>query len=105
MRLHAIVADLDTARAAVSAGATVVQLRVKGAATEAVVAAGAGFAKLGVTFVVNDDGEAAIALRAPGVHLRQADEGAQRAPAAGPLPGRAAATPAQAPAAHAGDPE
>ena len=37
MRLHAIVADLDTARTAVSAGATVVQLRVKGAATEAVV--------------------------------------------------------------------
>ena len=31
MRLHAIVEDLETARAAVEGGATVVQLRLKGA--------------------------------------------------------------------------
>ena len=101
MRLHAIVADLETARAAVAAGATVVQLRVKGAATEAVVAAGAGFADLGVTFVVNDDVEAALALGADGVHLGQADEGAGRARAAGLLLGRSASTLEQALAADA----
>ena len=101
MRLHAIVADLDTARAAVSAGATVVQLRVKGAATEEVAVAGAGFAELGVTFVVNDDVEAALALGADGVHLGQADEGAERARAAGLLLGRSASTLEQALAADA----
>ena len=101
MRLHAIVADLETARAAVAAGATVVQLRVKGATTEEVVAAGAGFAKLGVIFVVNDDVEAAIALKADGVHLGQADEGAERARAAGLLLGRSASTLEQALAADA----
>ena len=31
MRLHAIVTDIETARAAVQGGATVVQLRLKGA--------------------------------------------------------------------------
>ena len=36
MRLHAIVEDLATARAAVEAGATVVQLRRKEASTEEV---------------------------------------------------------------------
>src|SRR2546423_1635823 len=37
MRLHAIVTDFETARAAVEGGPTVVQLRLKGAATEEVV--------------------------------------------------------------------
>jgi thiamine-phosphate pyrophosphorylase len=94
------VADLDTARAAVAAGATVVQLRVK-APTEAVVAAGAGFCDLGVTFVVNDDVEAAVELGADGVHLGQGDAGAEKARAAGLLLGRSAATLEQALAADA----
>jgi thiamine-phosphate pyrophosphorylase len=87
VRVHAIVADLDTARQAVAAGATVVQLRVK-APTGEVVARGRGFGELGVTFVVNDDVEAAIALHADGVHLGQGDEGAARAREAGLLLGR-----------------
>ena len=60
--------ELDTARQAVAAGATVVQLRVK-ASTAEVVARGRGFRELRATFVVNDDVEAAIALGADGVHL------------------------------------
>ena len=76
MKVHAIVADLDTARQAVAAGATVVQLRVK-APTAEVVARGRGFGELGATFVVNDDVAAAIELGADGVHLGQGDEGAE----------------------------
>jgi thiamine-phosphate pyrophosphorylase len=101
MRLHAIVSDLETARAAIAAGATVVQLRLKGTSTEEVVAAGQGFAALGVTFVVNDDVEAAIALGADGIHLGQSDEGAERARAAGLLLGRSVSTLEQALAADA----
>ena len=100
MTVHAIVADLETARQAVAAGATVVQLRIK-APTGEVVARGAGFRGLGVTFVVNDDVEAALALGADGVHLGQGDEGADRARAAGLLLGRSASTLAQARAADA----
>src|SRR5204863_127366 len=99
--VHAIVADLETARAAVAAGATVVQLRLKGATTEEVVRAGRGFGDLGPTFVVNDDAEAAIELGADGVHLGQADPGAERARAAGLLLGRSASTLEQALAADA----
>lgn len=101
MRVHAIVSDLATAKAAVAAGATVVQLRLKDAPTADVVRAGRGFGELGATFVVNDDVEAAIALGADGVHLGQGDEGAERARAAGLLLGRSAATLAQAVAADA----
>lgn len=96
MRVHAIVDDLATAEAAVAAGATVVQLRVKDASTEEVVRRGRGFRELAATFVVNDDVEAAIALGAAGVHLGQGDEGAERARAAGLLLGRSAATLEQA---------
>ena len=74
MRVHAIVEDLETARRAVEAGATVVQLRVK-APTAEVVARGAGFGGLGTTFVVNDDVDAALELGADGVHLGQDDAG------------------------------
>jgi thiamine-phosphate pyrophosphorylase len=95
MRLHAIVEDLETGRRAVTAGATVVQLRVKGPTAEVVVR-GAGFAELGVTFVVNDDIDAAFALGADGVHLGQYDEGADRARAAGLLLGRSVVTLGQA---------
>jgi len=95
VRVHAIVDDLETARRAVAAGATVVQLRVK-APTGVVVERGHGFTELGVTFVVNDDVEAAILLDADGVHLGQADEGAERARARGLWVGRSVVTLEQA---------
>lgn len=100
MIVHAIVEDLAGARRAVEAGATVVQLRVK-APTEAIVERGSGFRELGVTFVVNDDVVAALALAADGVHLGQGDEGADRARAAGLLLGRSVSTVEQALAADA----
>ncbi len=100
MKVHAIVSDLETARQAVAAGATVVQLRLK-AETDAVVERGRGFGALGVAFVVNDDVDAAIALGADGVHLGQGDFGAERARAAGLVLGRSAATLEQALAADA----
>jgi thiamine-phosphate pyrophosphorylase len=100
VKVHAVVADLDTARQAVAAGATVVQLRVK-APTAEVVERGRGFRALLATFIVNDDVDAAIALGADGVHLGQGDEGAEAARAAGLLLGRSASTLEQALAAHA----
>src|SRR5688572_14292721 len=82
MRLHALVIDAETARGAVAAGATVVQLRVKGAPTEELVALGRELADLDAQLVVNDDVDAALALGC-GVHLGQTDPGADRAAAAG----------------------
>ena len=96
MRLHAIVEDLAAARAAVEGGATVVQLRRKGLSTDELVEAGQGFAELDALFVVNDDVEAALRLGANGVHLGRADEGAERARAAGLLLGTSAASVAEA---------
>jgi thiamine-phosphate pyrophosphorylase len=94
MRLHAIVDDLDTARAAIEGGATVVQLRLKGASTRELVDQGYAYRHLcklhGVTFVVNDDVEAAIALGADGVHLGRTDSGAERAVTEGLLLGTSA---------------
>jgi thiamine-phosphate pyrophosphorylase len=95
VKVHAIVTDLETARRAVDAGATVVQLRVK-APTEVVVERGRGFNELGVTFVVNDDVEAALELKADGVHLGQGDAGAERARDTGLLLGRSVVTVEQA---------
>lgn len=95
MRVHALVEDLETAGRAIVAGATVVQLRVKGA-TEQVIAAGDGFRALGTTFVVNDDVDAALELGADGVHLGQSDEGAARARSRGLVLGRSATTFAEA---------
>ena len=100
MRVHAIVEDVETARRAVAVGATVVQLRLKGAPTEHVVEVGRGFRALAVTFVVNDDVEAALALGADGVHLGRRDEGAERALEAGLLLGLSARTPEEAAAAQ-----
>ena len=40
MRLHALVSDEKTARRAAAGGATVIQLRLKGAPTEEIVALG-----------------------------------------------------------------
>jgi thiamine-phosphate pyrophosphorylase len=96
VRLHAIVEDLAAARAAVEGGATVVQLRRKGASTDELVEAGQGFGGLDALFVVNDDVEAALRLGANGVHLGRADDGAERALAAGLLLGTSAASVAEA---------
>ena len=76
------------------------QLRVKGSTAD-VVARGAGFAELGVTFVVNDDVDAAVALGADGVHLGQDDPGAEGARDHGLMLGRSVATPEEALAADA----
>jgi thiamine-phosphate pyrophosphorylase len=92
VKLHAIVSDFETARAAVEGGATVVQLRLKGASTEEVIATGAAFRELDATFVVNDDVQAAIALGADGVHLGRDDPGAETALAAGLLLGTSASS-------------
>ncbi len=95
MKVHALVDDLDVARAAVEGGATVVQLRLKEARTDQVVDRGAAFRDLcretGTTFVVNDDVEAALRLGADGVHLGRRDPGYERALAEGLLLGLSAA--------------
>jgi thiamine-phosphate pyrophosphorylase len=91
LRLHALVSELQVARAAVEGGATVVQLRVK-APTERIVEAGRGFRELPATFVVNDDVDAAVELGADGVHLGRGDLGAERALGAGLLLGASAAS-------------
>ena len=94
MILHALVDELDVARAAIGGGATVVQLRLKDLSTEELAERGAPFAELcrerRVTFVVNDDVEAAIALGADGVHLGRGDDGLERAQDAGLLIGLSA---------------
>jgi len=83
VKLHVLVSDLETARLAVEGGATVVQWRLKDAPRVDVVERGRATRSLcarhGVTFVVNDDIEAALMLGADGVHLGRTDEGAARA--------------------------
>jgi len=98
MKVHAIVEDIDAARRAIEAGATVVQLRLK-APTDEVIARGQGFRSLGALFVVNDDVDAALELGADGVHLGQSDSGAERARDRGLIVGRSATTYAEAVAA------
>ena len=100
MRVHAIVEDVDTARQAIEAGATVIQLRLK-APTADVVARGRGLRGLGTVFVVNDDVDAALELGADGVHLGQSDEGAERARQRGLMLGRSATSYDEAVAAEA----
>jgi thiamine-phosphate pyrophosphorylase len=82
VKLHALVSDLETARAAVEGGATVVQWRLKEVPTADVVERGRATRSLcarhDVTFVVNDDVEAALLLGADGVHLGRDDDGADR---------------------------
>jgi thiamine-phosphate pyrophosphorylase len=91
MRLHALVADEEAGRRAAAGGATVIQVRLKGAPTAEVVRLGQALAGLGPQLVVDDDVDAALELGA-GVHLGQQDEGAERALAAGLLLGLSAAT-------------
>jgi thiamine-phosphate pyrophosphorylase len=96
VKLHALVSDLETARAAAEGGASVIQLRLKGASTEEVIDQGAPFRLLceekGVTFVVNDDVQAALALLADGVHLGRDDDGTDIARDAGLMLGRSASS-------------
>ncbi len=96
MILHALVDELETALVAVEGGATVVQWRLKGVPTLDVVERGRSTRSLcarhGVTFVVNDDVEAALMLGADGVHLGRGDEGAARARDQGLLLGLSAAS-------------
>jgi thiamine-phosphate pyrophosphorylase len=82
VRLHALVSDEETARRAAAGGATVIQLRLKGAPTEEVVRFGLALGDLEVQLVVNDDVDAALEL-ACGVHLGQGDAGIERAREAG----------------------
>ena len=92
MRLHAIVTDFEAAVSAVEGGATVVQLRLKGAPTGEVIETGRAFVDLPATFVINDDVEAALALGADGVHLGRGDPGAERAVAHGLMLGTSASS-------------
>jgi thiamine-phosphate pyrophosphorylase len=100
MKIHAIVNDLEVARTAIEGGATVVQLRLKDASTEELIDQGAPFRllceQMNVTFVVNDDVQAALALLADGVHLGRDDEDMDLALEAGMLVGRSATTPEEA---------
>lgn len=91
MRVHALVSDLESARAAAEGGATVIQLRLKGAPTAEVVALGRELLQLETELVVNDDVDAALELGC-GVHLGQTDTGVERAAAAGIPLGISAAT-------------
>jgi len=96
MILHALVDDLRVARVAIEGGATLVQLRLKDTSTIQRIEQGAPFRDLcvrsGVTFVVNDDVEAALVLGADGVHLGSEDDGLERARQAGLLIGLSAQT-------------
>lgn len=96
MKLHVLVADLENARLAVEGGATVIQWRLKNVPTVDVVERGRATRSLcarhGVTFVVNDDIEAALMLGADGVHLGRTDEGAARAKDHGLLLGLSASS-------------
>jgi thiamine-phosphate pyrophosphorylase len=96
VKLHCIVEDAEAARVAAEGGATVIQLRLKGMPTLEVVERGRPVTEVareaGITFVVNDDVEAALALNADGVHLGRGDEGKELARAAGLLLGVSAAS-------------
>jgi thiamine-phosphate pyrophosphorylase len=95
MRLHVLVDDAELARRAVDDGATVVQLRRKGASTDELIALGRAFRGLPAILVVNDDVEAAVALGA-GIHLGQGDPGRERAKDARLLLGLSATSLAEA---------
>jgi thiamine-phosphate pyrophosphorylase len=106
VKLHALVEDLETARIAVEGGATVIQWRLKDVPRVEVVERGRATRSLcarhGVSFVVNDDVEAALMLGADGVHLGRDDEGAERAKEHGLLLGLSAASLEEARAADEG---
>src|SRR5437868_6771935 len=74
---------VETARAAVAGGATVVQLRDKHASTASMIETGRALkralAGAKVRLIVNDDAEAAVALDADGLHIGQDDMDARTA--------------------------
>jgi thiamine-phosphate pyrophosphorylase len=96
VKLHGLVDELETARLAVEGGATVIQWRLKNVPRVDVVEQGRATRSLcarhGVTFVVNDDVDAALMLGADGVHLGRSDEGATRAKEQGLLLGLSASS-------------
>jgi thiamine-phosphate pyrophosphorylase len=104
VRLHAIVDELEAARLAVDGGATVIQWRLKDVPRVDVVERGRATRSLcarhGVTFIVNDDVEAALMLGADGVHLGRADPGAEAAKQHGLVLGLSAANVEEAHAAE-----
>jgi thiamine-phosphate pyrophosphorylase len=100
MRLHALVASVEIARRAAEGGATIIQLRCKGAAACDLVALGQQILHLGPELVINDNVEAAIALGVT-VHLGQSDAGIERAKEAGIPFGLSVSTLAEALAAQA----
>lgn len=73
-RAHSMV---ETARLAAANGATMVQLRDKGASTAEMIETGRALQAVlsgsGVALIVNDDVEAALAIGADGVHVGQGD--------------------------------
>jgi thiamine-phosphate pyrophosphorylase len=95
MKLHVLVAEADVARRAVEEGATVVQLRCKGASTAELVALGRDLLGVPATLVVNDDLDAAVALGC-GVHLGRGDPGREEAKERQLLLGLSATTLAEA---------
>ncbi|MCW5772212.1 MAG: thiamine phosphate synthase, partial [Rhodospirillaceae bacterium] len=68
---------LDVAEAAIAGGATMIQLRDPHATTRMLVEEGRALAALGrrrgVTFIVNDRVDVALAVKADGVHVGQSD--------------------------------
>jgi thiamine-phosphate pyrophosphorylase len=74
---------VETARAAVAGGATIVQLRDKDADTASRIETGRALKMVlqgtGAKLVVNDDAEAALAIGADGLHIGQDDMDADRA--------------------------
>ncbi|HZB96995.1 MAG TPA: thiamine phosphate synthase [Candidatus Sulfotelmatobacter sp.] len=92
LRVHALVTDWPTAAQAAHDGATVIQLRLKGATTEQRVSTGRRLLELRTVVIVNDDVEAALAIGAHGVHLGEEDAGAERAVREGLVVGLSAGT-------------
>ena len=74
---------IETTRAAVAGGATIVQLRDKHAPTAAVIETGRALKKIlqgtNARLIVNDNVEAAIAIGADGLHIGQEDMNAAEA--------------------------
>ncbi len=81
--LCADIGMIETARAAVAGGATIVQLRDKHASTTTMIETGIALKQVlagsGARLIVNDDVEAAIAIGADGLHIGQEDLNAQDA--------------------------
>ncbi|MDK4712792.1 thiamine phosphate synthase [Rhizobium sp. CNPSo 4039] len=68
---------VETTRAAVAGGATIIQLRDKEASTTAMIETGRALKRIlhgtNIRLIVNDDVEAAIAIGADGLHIGQED--------------------------------